>query len=337
MPEEVLLSEELSWRKVHVDQPRATNKLARGMVRLHEDSRGVLLRLEETLGSGLLEYRGVARGSISYPTGIPSLDGVLGGGVPSGLTEIYGVEGAGKSTLVFEMIRSAQSLNLEVALATGEYWDSVRARKLGVDLEKLTIIRGSDGEQVLEVCASFVEDRRRALFVDSLTSLRPEVDEFDNWLGMVWDWVAWTRPRLGTESSVVAVNQVRVRRSVDPRLFFADGTTSTAHRIAGEFDTRLELSRMNVHEESYDLVVNVVANLISTPHRYITLPVDKAGGVDVWRDVVRVAAQKGVLTKEGPLYYCDGMLIGRGEKDTAKTLSANEEFGAYVFNATLRA
>jgi RecA/RadA recombinase len=336
------LEARMAYRRARPNRLKELTKSgASGAARLYKTTQGeyskAVNRLVETIGTGMIVDRGPVQGALAYSTGIPSLDSALGGGIPSGLTEIYGAEGVGKSTLVFEMIRSAQQVNLEVALATGEYLDVVRAQNLGVDLSRLTLIRGSSGEDVLDVCVSFVAEDRRALFIDSLTSVRPKIDEFNEWLVMVLSWVKRTRTQLGRDSSVVAVNQVRTRRSINPRLFFADGTTSTAHKIAGEFDTRVELSRTNVHEDRYDLVVNVVANLLSAPNKIVTLPVAKTGGVEVWIDVVRAAEQLGVFTKHGSVYYCNEQMVGRGEKDTAHTLATNKELGAYVFEAVLQA
>jgi hypothetical protein len=104
---------------------------------------------------------------------------------------------------------------------------------------------------------------------------------------------------------------------------FAGGTESYGKRITPLLSTRLELSRTNVSDEKYTLVVDIVANLATPPASVLELPVTKGKGVDRWVDIVRVATGVGILTKRGPWYFWGRDAIGQGEKAVAKYLRLN--------------
>jgi hypothetical protein len=276
------------------------------------------------------------RPSISYATAIPSLDLALGGGIPSGIIEVYGVESVGKSTLLMELIRSAQGQKMQVGICTTEFFDWKRGKNLGINWVEVLHFRGMD-ERVLSVLGEFLMEDNRALFIDSMSGLRPEDDSPGNWYRMVLAWFEDIGGRLGTDSSVVITNQVRTRRSVDPKKFFAGGTDSTSYKAASYFDVRLELSREDVTEETYNLIVNVVANLYNSPCQIVSLPVIKKIGIDVWKDVVRIASSKGVLESRAGRYYRQDVCLAHGEDAMSKLLEADGLLGSEIFNQTLLA
>ena len=272
--------------------------------------------------------------AIGLSTGILGLDMGLGGGLPPGFTEIYGPESVGKSTLVYELIRSAQQQDRQAALLATEFFDSRRMQNAGIDMDELILIRGA-GIQVLECCETLLLDNEKlVLFIDSATGLRPEIDEYDQWVKMLVWWFERVAGRMGQESCVVMVNQVRARRSIDPRRFFAGGTNSAAHRAASYFDTRLELTRENVSDDTYNLMINIVANYLSAPHRVVSLPVVKVQGIDCWRDTVRIATQMGILENRASHYCYQGEVLAHGEEPAARRLERDVDLGDRIFNET---
>jgi len=275
------------------------------------------------------------RPAIALKTGIVSLDYATGG-VPAGVTEIYGAESVGKTSLLIDMLGVAQTFSkMDVAICPSEFFDQPYFSKRKVDLSSLLVFRAEYGEDVLELAGSFVTSGdNKALFLDSATGIRPEKDEYANWAIMILSWLEHVVPRMGPSSCIVMTNQVRVKRSVDPTKMFAGGTDSTARRIAGIFDQRLELTREEVSEDRFTLVVNIVANTLRPPARFVQLPFIKGEGVDGWRDLVRAAAEVGVLEKRGTWYYCADMKIAQGEEATARSLSTGEN-GLFVINNTL--
>ena len=316
----------LAHRKAGLAQKEREVALSNGLeagtdasyARLANRHKDAVDRAVQILGPGAAQdCRSQVKPAIAFATGIPSLDRALGGGLPSGITEIYGAESVGKSTLLMEMIRSAQDQRINVALLPTEIFDWNRAIRIGVELEKLLVLRGQD-ERILSAAADYLEEGdNRVLFIDSGTGIRPESGSW--WLAML-SWFEGVTSKMSPDCGIVMTNQVRVRRSVDPRKFFAGGTNSTAHRIASYFDVRMELTRENITPHTYDLVINVVANLYSAPHQIVQLPVIKEQGIDVWKDVVRVAGELGVLDERGAYFYHEGILVGHGEEGTARAL-----------------
>jgi len=267
----------------------------------------------------LLEQKKAAP-AVAMMTNIPSLDYALGG-IVSGVMEIYGPEGVGKTSLLIDLLRFAQGDGLEVAICPTEFFDTPYFDRRGVDLDELVVIRSVYSERTLELAGEFITSRdRRALFIDSGTGLRPKNDEYDNWARMMLSWLSHVAPQIGQNSCIIMTDQVRARRSVDPSKFFAGGTDSTARRIAGIFDQRLELSREEVSENKYQLVINIVANTIKPPARYVQLPFVKGDGIDWWRDVVKAAEKVGVLNKNGSWYYFGDYRLGQGEDQAARRL-----------------
>jgi hypothetical protein len=87
------------------------------------------------------------------------------------------------------------------------------------------------------------------------------------------------------------------------RSAFAGKTDSASKRIADLFSTRLALDRKDVSDDTYTMVVDVVANVLSMPHAVIELPALKETGVDLQRDFLRAAVATGVVVKKGPKHY----------------------------------
>jgi len=274
--------------------------------------------------------------AIAFSTGVVGIDLRLGGGVPAGFIEVYGEESSGKTTLIIEMIQSAQGKGLEVALCPSEFLDLPYFERLGVDLGSLSVIRGR-GEDVFAEAGRFINGgRKRALFVDSATGLRPHDDQYANWRAMLGSWMVAVHSKISLDSAVVITNQVRARLSADPSKMFVGGTDSTAARIAGMFDCRLALSRTSVTENAYDLVVDIVANTLRKPSQIFMVPVVKGKGIDVWRDLVRVAAQVGVLDQQGSWYYYENAGIAQGEEAVARLFEEREAVGKFILKDTLR-
>jgi recombination protein RecA len=281
-----------------------------------------------------MEHKSVSA-AISFPTGVISLDVALGGGLLSGATEIFGAESSGKTTLLIEMIRSAQAYGHETALCPSEFLDLVYFRNLGVDLSKLIVIRGRGDDVLAEAGRFLLSKGKRALFIDSATGLRPRDDQFGAWRHMLGSWISAVQPRISVDSALVMTNQVRVKRSIHPSKMFAGGVDSTAQKIARMFDTRISLSRDEVTDTRYNLVIDIVSNVLRTPAKLLMVPVVKGRGIDVWRDIVKVASAVGVLELSGSWYSYGGDSICQGEETMARLLESDDS-GRVIVEETLR-
>ena len=223
-------------------------------------------------------------------------------------------------------------------MTSTEFFDAPYFVKNDVDLDDLLMIRSGKGDQVLEAAACLFDSYPNLIYViDSATGLRPPNDEYDNWMRMIADWMEDVSNRMDAGSCVVMINQVRAKRSIDPNKFFAGGTDSVARKAAGMFSTRLELSRTALTENSYDMVVNVVANTLKAPSKIFPLPVVKGKGVDVCRDLVRVAAATGVIEQRGSWYSWSGDNLGQGEEEVAHYLEGATWARESIEEQTLRA
>ncbi len=267
--------------------------------------------------------------AFSTSTGVVTLDLALGGGLPSGAVEIYGPPSAGKSSLILEMVATAQRQGHAVALCPSEYLDIPYMRRIGVDLDHLLLITANTGEWTLEVAFKFIEEHRKEgqdvlLAIDSATSLRPVNDEFGEWNLMLDHFLNWSLPELGPRSVIVMTNQIRTRRSIQPEKFFVNGDIdSTARRILDRFSARLELSRTNVTDTRFTLVVNIVANVLSKPGLFIEVPFLKGSGVDTLRDLVRAASELGVIERFGSWLSFEDATLGHGESHAVTALEAS--------------
>ena len=272
----------------------------------------------------------------STSTGVVSLDSALGGKLPSGAVEIYGPPSAGKTSLLYEIIGTAQRSGMVAALCPTEYLDIPYMRVFDIDLNSLSLITGNYGEDVLDGACRFIEmhqDIPCLLAIDSATSLRPEEDEFGQWNLMIDTFLEVALPVLGRGSCIVMTNQVRTRRSIKPERFFVDGDIdSTARKIIDRFSTRLEVSRIDVTDSSFTMQVNIVANAYSRPATIIGLPFSKGSGVDTMRDLVRVARTAGVIEQSGSWYSFDDVSLGQGEGPATAILEVNPELAKRVLD-----
>lgn len=275
-------------------------------------------RFEELIG--VKEEKSVSL-ALALRTEIASLDSGLGGGLISGVAEVFGEESVGKTALTGAMMRAAQNQGKLVVLVAGEYLDGPYLQMMGVDLWNVITVRGRWATPVLKSVAGLLESQDNvSLFIDSATALRPSDDYPGAWMKTMYEWVSDLPNVLRHQSNVVMVNQVRAKKSVDAKKFFAGGSDSVARKMVDMFDARLEVSRSNVDESSYTMHVNILASSFGAPARVVDLPASKTHGVDLRRDLVRAALAAGVMSRAGSAYYLDGEYLAMGEDATVRHL-----------------
>jgi len=290
---------------------------------------------------GDLSRTKMVKASRSTSTGIVSLDAALGGKLPSGAIEIYGEASSGKTTLLYEVITTAQKSGFFVALCPTEYLDIPYMRKFGIDLDNLVLITGNCGESTLEGAMNFLDmhqDVPSLLTFDSATGLRPRRDEPGEWM-VLWD--AFLETALGaplhSSTCIAMVNQVRMKRSVDPNRFFVEGvTTSTAKKIIDLFSARLELSRGESRDGESTMKVDIISNVVSKPSTILSLPLMSGGGVDTMKDLLRFGMDVGVVTQAGAWYSIDDKYkLGCGLQEAVKQLEESEEIACYLLDRVM--
>jgi hypothetical protein len=274
-------------------------------------------RLAAIFGDEAALERGVRQGTSCW-TSIPSLDTILGR-LPLGIVDLNGPESAGKTGLLFEIGASAQKEGRPVIFWANETIDVPYMERIGMDTKHLPVLLGIEGEEDFFDFARSHEDA--VLLLDSFTALRPKGEKaLTDWNDMAWDFLRRLRTELQDGSCVVMTSQVRAKLG-------SRGTRSASRRFEDLFDTQLELSREEVSEKWYEMLVNVKAHTITVPHRYTRLPFVKGMGVDKELDAIRCAVNLGVITQKpgGWLSLLDVVNLGQGEAQAVQKIHRDKE------------
>jgi recombination protein RecA len=306
-----------------------------------KENPAVVGRMEEILGRSYNEER-VVKSAVAVRTMIPRLDLALYGGIPSGVTEIFGPESSGKTALLGSILASAQQQKKATALIATEDLDIPYWQSLGVNLEDLLMIEIEDIRDAPELIAECVHEPEYVLGVDSITALRGVYGAFEDflqWRITILDLLRRANDRISASSALVVTSQVRARKSVDPVKTFAGGTESASRGVLEEFMTRLELSRREVQDDRYTMVVNVVANVFGPPARFIELPAVKGSGIDTDLDLIRLADELGLIERKGNWYQLGDRLYHGAHaaaraleyRPVLRNLLLHDEKGVYAY------
>lgn len=267
-------------------------------------------REAESLFGGEVSRNGVDP-DVATETGVLGLDLALGGGLPTGIAEIYGKESSGKTALVGSILARSQQLGYPVALCGGEHYDDTYFQRLGVDTSGLVLIRG-DMEPVLRAALSFLRNGG-VVAVDSVTAFRPlENSDSGYWNELLFDFLRYASSAIPTGSVLVLASQVRVRRSIAPGRLFGMGVESASRWVADMFSTQMELSRTEVGDFRYTMLVKLVKNLNGLPDTTVELPSIKGYGIDKGLDTLQMGVHWGVVVQHGSFYLIDGEPLGQG-------------------------
>jgi len=249
--------------------------------------------------------------------GVASID-IMTGGLPRGVTELYGEPGAGKTTLMGAVLAHVQQAGKMTGMVPSEYLDCPYLSKMGVELEALPLFR-MVGDEVIDMTAQFVQQDDTVLFIDSLTALRPDLEEPAGWERWVCQYLDTLTSQMGQGSGVVVTNQLRSTKSRLEGRFFS-GSDSAARGLVDRFSLRLELSRSHVSEDQYWMDVNVVANLMRKPGQTCQVLVRKGTGIDIKRDFVDTAVALGIMEVRGSTYWFAGLRLGVGREQVADSI-----------------
>lgn len=257
---------------------------------------------------------------VAFDTGIAALNALLGAGLPTGLTELYGASSVGKSSLAYQLIAAAQVSGMRTALCATQRPYLPLMVRLGVEPGELCLLRAECLEDASAVILEELAPREDLfLVIDTATNLRPR-EETTSMAGFL----AALANAMSPSSAALIVNEVRTKKSVDPAKSFCSGTESTAARFASRFPTRLELIRDSVSEEEYVLLVHAVANPNRPPRQYVSLPARKGHGVDVVRSLLETAVSLGVVELRGIWVYFEEERLGGGIRSAADALRKDE-------------
>jgi recombination protein RecA len=299
-------------------------------------------QIEKNCGKGSIMRLGTdTRVKIdAISTGAINLDAAIGiGGIPRGrVTEIYGPESSGKTTLCLHVVANAQRAGGVAAFIDAEHaLDTEYARKLGVDVENLLISQPDTGEQALEICEILVRSGAvDVIVIDSVAALVPkaeiEGDMGDSFMGLQARLMSQALRKLTgaiarSNTSVVFINQLREKIGV---MFGSPETTTGGKALKFYASLRLDIRRIGPVKDKEDVVgshvrVKVVKNKVAPPFRQAEFDIMYAEGISHASLVLDIAAESNIIEKSGSWYSYKGQRIGQGRENAKMFLKDNLE------------
>lgn len=277
--------------------------------------------------------------SKSISTGCLSLDVALGvGGIPRGrITEIYGPESSGKTTLALQIVAQAQKKGGYAAFIDAEHaMDPEYAEKLGVNLKELLVSQPDHGEQALEITETLVRSGALdVIVIDSVAALVPraelEGDMGDSHMGLQARLMSQALRKLtGTVSksgtSVVFINQIREKIGI---VFGNPETTPGGRALKFYTSVRMEIRRVTTIKDGQDVVgnrtrVKVVKNKVAPPFKQVEFDLMYNQGISFEGDIIDLALQGEIIQKMGSWFSYGDMKIGQG-RENAKQFLADDK------------
>lgn len=282
-------------------------------------------------------------GIASVSTGSIGLDIGLGiGGLPRGrITEIYGPESSGKTTLALHVIAEAQKLGGTCAIVDAEHaLDPTYAKKLGVDVDNLLISQPDAGEQALEIADTLVRSGAiDVLVVDSVAALVPraelEGEMGDTHVGLQARLMSQALRKITGSISksntvVIFINQIRMKIGV---MFGSPETTTGGNALKFYSSVRLDIRRIGSIKDRDEVVgnqtrVKVVKNKMAPPFRQVEFDIMYGEGVSKMGELLDLGVQGNVVEKSGAWYSYDGQRIGQGRENSKQFMRENPDVAA---------
>jgi recombination protein RecA len=312
-----------------------------------------LAQIEKQFGKGSIVRLGSREALLPIAvisTGSISFDAALGvGGVPRGrVTEVFGPESSGKTTITLQIIAEAQRAGGLAAFVDAEHaLDPGYAKKLGVDVDNLLVSQPDSGEQALEITEALVRSGAiDVLVVDSVAALVPKAEldgeMGDSHMGLQARLMSQALRKLtGTVSksrtALIFINQIREKIGV----MFGNPETTTGGRALKFYSSvRIDIRRIAAVKEGDTVVgsrtkVKIVKNKVAAPFREAEFDILYGEGISREGDVLDMAVTHNVVEKSGAWYSFGGERIGQGRENTRGFLKENREIYAKI-DAELR-
>ncbi|NTW54323.1 MAG: recombinase RecA [Chlorobaculum sp.] len=292
--------------------------------------KGSIMRLGDD--SPVLQVQAISTGSMA-------LDYALGvGGLPRGrVTEIYGPESSGKTTLALHVIAEAQKAGGIAAIVDAEHaFDPTYARKLGVDINALLVSQPESGEQALSIVETLVRSGAVDIVViDSVAALVPQA-ELEGEMG---DSVVGLQARLMSQalrkltgaisksSSVcLFINQLRDKIGV---MYGSPETTTGGKALKFYSSVRLDIRKIAQIKDGEEVVgnrtkVKVVKNKVAPPFKSAEFDILYGEGISVLGELIDLAVEFGIIKKAGAWFSYGTEKLGQGRENVKKMLKEDE-------------
>jgi recombination protein RecA len=300
-------------------------------------------QIEKAHGKGSIMRMGINGPRIqvpAIPTGAINLDAAIGiGGIPRGrITEIYGPESSGKTSLCLHVIANAQKTGGVAAFIDAEHaLDIQYARKLGVDVDELLVSQPDTGEQALEIAEVLVRSGALdVIVIDSVAALVPraeiEGEMGDSHVGLQARLMSQALRKLTgainrSQTAVIFTNQIREKIGV---MFGNPETTTGGRALKFYASLRMDIRRIGSIKDREELVgnktrVKVVKNKVAPPFKQADFDIMFNVGIDHFGILVDIGVESGVVQKSGAWFSLGDVRLGQGRENAKAFLQENPE------------
>src|ERR1700730_8629577 len=307
-----------------------------------------ILHIEKQFGKGSIMKLGEAQQRMAVdiiPTGSIALDIALGvGGIPRGrVTEVFGPEASGKTTLVQHIIAEAQRMGGTCAIIDAEHaLDPSYARRVGVDVDNRFISQPDSAEQALEIAEALV---RSAAFdvvaIDSVAALVPraelEGEMGDTHVGLQARLMSQALRKLTgaisrSHTSLIFTNQLREKVGV---MFGNPEVTPGGRALKFYASVRLDMRRIDSIKQGTDVVgsrtrVKVVKNKVAPPFRVAEFDIMYSEGISKEGGLLDLAVELGLVKKAGAFFSYGETRLGQGRENAREFLKKNAEMAQEI-------
>lgn len=281
----------------------------------------------------------------AIPTGSIALDMALGvGGIPRGrITEIFGPESAGKTTLVQHVIAETQRMGGVAAFIDAEHvLDPEYARRCGVNTEDLYVSQPDTGEQALEIAEALVRSSAIDIVaIDSVAALVPraeiEGDMGDAHVGLQARLMSQALRKLTgainkSKTAVVFTNQLREKIGV---MFGNPETTPGGRALRFYASVRLDIRRVEAIKQGTEVIgsrtkVKVVKNKVAPPFRIAEFDILYNEGISKQGGLIDVGVEAAIIRKSGAFFSFEETRLGQGRENAREFLKQNVEIAQEI-------
>ncbi len=312
-----------------------------------------LSQIERSFGTGAIMRMGEdsrITAIEAIATGAINLDAAIGvGGMPRGrISEIYGPESSGKTTICLQVIANAQRSGGIAAFIDAEHaLDVGYARKLGVDVDNLLVSQPDTGEQALEIAEVLIRSNAiDVVVIDSVAALVPraeiEGEMGDTHVGLQARLMSQALRKLTgavnrSHTAVIFTNQIREKVGV---MFGSPETTSGGRALKFYASLRLDIRRIGAIKDGQDVIgnrtrVKVVKNKCAPPFRQAEFDIQYNEGVSHNALLVDLGAEHGIVQKSGAWFSYGDLRLGQGKENSKQFLVDNPDIAEEI-DAKLR-